>query len=106
MKTSRLTIACVLVLCLSFSSLLFAQEKQTEEEKKAYEMYKKAKMYIYQKDWGQAVEVLRKFAEAEAYRKSKYVDDSLYWLSYSLNRLSKSLGHVEQQLELRKQAIE
>ena len=101
------SISVFLALCLIFSFFLFAQEKEQEKKKeneKARVLLVNAKKMIYQKDWEKAVEALKSLVEN--YQKSGYLDDSLYWLGYSMYKLSANLENVEKQLEIKQEALE
>ena len=96
-------ISLFLMFFLAFSGLTMAQETK-EEVKKARKAYDKAKKFVYSKEWLRATQELR--TVAEEYKKSEYLDDSLYWLSFSLKKLSEEMDNLEQQIELQKEALE
>ena len=100
MKIAKL-ISLVLILSLIFSGPILAQEQEKEEARK---MYEEAKRLVYEKEWSRAVDALRKFAQE--FKKSAYLDDSIYWLSYSMYKLSASLDSIDQQIEIQKEALE
>lgn len=94
----------VVTLCaglLTFSRFTATENESSEEEIRV--VFQNARKNIYKKEWQKAVAEFRKIA-AE-YTDSKYIDDSLYWLGYSLNKLSKNSGNFEKQLMLQKEAL-
>jgi HEAT repeat protein len=99
MKTMKL-IAVLLVFGMLVSSFAWAQTQETEKAKEAYEKAKKA---IVLKDWKAAVEAFQKLESQ--YSKSDYYGESLYWLGYSLDRVSESLDDMQNQMEKKKEAI-
>lgn len=94
-------ITLFLVFLLVFGGLLYAQKE--EENREARKIYEKAKASIYQKNWEKAIESLNTILKH--FEESEYLDDSLYWLSYSMNKLSSTLANVEMQLEMQKEAL-
>ncbi|MCP5104128.1 MAG: TonB family protein [bacterium] len=86
-KTAITTILTAAVLLFLIpASGVWAMEGPVEQTG-ALEIYKDAKMAIYQKDWAKAVELLKGF-KAD-FSGSTYFDDSLYWLAYSLHKLKR-----------------
>jgi len=92
-------LAAFLALIMLYSGLLTAQ--QTKKDK---EIYEKAKKSIYQKDWDAAIKGFE--AIVEEFKNSSYQDDSLYWLGYSLDIVSRSIAELEPQLELKEKALD
>ncbi len=97
MKTIK-TISLILTLTLIFGGFLISQEKAKDQE-----LFEKAKKFIYQKEWMEAVKELDKITEE--FKKSKYLAESLYWLGYSLDRYSSTLTNMEKQLEIKEDAL-
>jgi hypothetical protein len=73
----------------------------SEKEKSIYDAAKKA---VYEKQWQQAAEAFAKLAEA--YPKSLYAAESLYWKSYSLNKLASGLEDMEARLKTKEFALQ
>jgi HEAT repeat protein len=94
-------ITLFLVLFLIFGGLFYAQRE--EENREARKTYEEAKAYIYQKNWEKAIDSLNTIIQF--FEESEYLDDSLYWLSYSMNKLSSTLANIEMQLEMQKEAL-
>jgi outer membrane protein assembly factor BamD (BamD/ComL family) len=99
----------LLVLCLTFTGAIFAQEaNEQEKQKQAYEQakqaYELAKQYVNKKSWEQAVEAFQK--AIKLYQKSKYMDGSLYYLGYSQNMYSNQMKNLEKQIEAKQEAID
>ena len=90
MKKIKL-LAAFLALIMLYGGLLTAQ--QTKKDK---EIYEKAKKSIFQKDWDAAIKGFE--AIVEEFKNSSYQDDSLYWLGYSLDKASRNLDELAEQL--------
>jgi hypothetical protein len=80
-----------------------AASKRDKDEKKAADMFKKAKQSVYRKDWSKAMKQLQTIVET--YSDTKLTDDSLYWLSYSMNQLSQTFENLDKILETQKEAL-
>ena len=78
-----------------------AQKALTEDQQKAMAEAKKA---VIGKNWQQAVEIYNKLV-AEA-KDNRYLDESMYWLGYSLYQQSKALSDLDYRLDGTKRAIE
>jgi hypothetical protein len=104
MKFIKIT-SVLLVVLLSLSAPVIAREKasQNKNEEKVEDLYKKAKQFVYQKDWLKALEQFRQVAES--FPGSKLRDVSLYWSSYSLNQLSQTLENLDKILDTQKEAL-
>lgn len=104
MKLIKIT-GVILVFLMSLSSPATAREKASEDknEKEVKVIYKKAKQALYQKEWSKAVKQLRQISEE--FSESKLTDDSLYWLGYSMNRLSLTLENMDKILNLQEEAL-
>lgn len=72
-------------------------------EERAMEIYKEAKMAIYRNDWPKAIDLLKTFEKD--FPGSHYMDDSIYWLAYSLNKLS-LYEDPDREVEVKKQALQ
>ena len=96
MKTKHICLLLTLILLLS--GAFFAQEKTQEKE-----LFEKAKKSIYEKQWQYAITELNKFTEQ--FRNSELLDDSLYWLGYSLDKMGDSLRDVQEQLHSKQEAV-
>ncbi len=98
-------ISVMLVVLLCVSVLTTAQEKESanNNEVKVEDLYKKAKQFVYQKDWLKALERFRQVAES--FPGSKLEEVSLYWSSYSLNQLSQTLENLDKILETQEEAL-
>jgi hypothetical protein len=104
MKFIKIT-SVIVVILLCWSAPVIAREKASENknEEKVGDLYKKAKQFIYQKDWLKALGQLRQLEES--FPGSKLGDVSLYWSSYSLNQLSQTLENLDKILETQKEAL-
>ena len=97
-KTLSLTLTMILVVSLMFTGPLTAQDTKKDQE-----LFKKAKTYIFQKDWDAAIKNLEVLVKD--FRQSDYLEESFYWLGYSLDKLSNNIGSLEQQLETKEKAV-
>lgn len=97
----------IIILFVLFSLSAAAQEKAVsnsdKNEKKAADMYREAKQSLSRKDWSKAMKQLQ--AIVETYSDTKLTDDSLYWLGYSMNRLSQTLENLDKILDTQKEAL-
>lgn len=98
----------IIILFVLFSlSTAAAQEKaasnRDKDEKKAADMYREAKQSVSRKDWSKAMKQLQ--AIVETYSDTKLTDDSLYWLGYSMNRLSQTFENLDKILDTQKEAL-
>jgi hypothetical protein len=76
---------------------------EDKNEKKALEMFKEAKQAVHQNDWAEAVKRFRQIAEV--FSESTLTDDSLYWMGYSMNRLSKTFENMDKLFNTQKDAL-
>ncbi|MGD2090047.1 MAG: HEAT repeat domain-containing protein [Candidatus Aminicenantes bacterium] len=104
MKFIKIT-SIILVVLLCWSAPVIAREKASENksEEKVEDLYKKAKQFIYKKDWLKALEKLRQVAES--FPGSKLREVSLYWSGYSLNQLSQTFENLDKILETQEEAL-
>jgi tetratricopeptide (TPR) repeat protein len=104
MKFIKIT-SVILAVMLCLSAPVIAREKASENknEEKVGDLYKKAKQFIYQKDWLKALEQFRQLEES--FPGSKLGDVSLYWSSYSMNQLSQTLENLDKILETQEEAL-
>lgn len=92
-------------LCISlfFSTRFPLRGAESPEKKEELAIYQKGRKKIYSGEWRLAVqdfkEIVGKFS------KGRYIEDSFYWLGYSLNKLSKNSGNFEKQLALQQEAV-
>lgn len=95
-----------LVLMLGINGLFLAAAGQVPGNKddEAKVIYWKAKKMIYSKDWRRAAQNFGKIVSH--YSESKYIDDSIYWQAYSLNKAAAQLNQTGEALKLREQALE
>lgn len=104
MKFIKITsVILVVLLCVSVPTTAQEKESADNNEVKVEDLYKRAKEFVYQKDWLKAVEQFRQVAES--FRGSKLRDVSLYWSSYSLNQLSQTLENLDKILETQEEAL-
>jgi len=97
MKTKHICLLLTLILLLS--GAFFAQEKAQEKE-----LFEKAKKSIYEKEWQLAINELNLLTQQ--YNESELLDDSLYWLAYSLDKMGDSLRDVQRQIDTKQGAVE
>jgi len=98
MTAKRIVITLGILAVLS-GPLAFAQEKSKDQT-----LYEKAKAAVYEKDYQSAVASLKELVNA--YAKSSYYAESLYWLGYSLNKQAAGLADLERQLGGKKEALD
>jgi HEAT repeat protein len=92
-------VALAAVLAFTAVGLFAAQDKGKEKE-----LYDSGKKAVAQKNWAAAVEALR--ALETSFPKSEKLNESMYWLGYSLDRMAASLEDAARALEMRKEALE
>ncbi|MCK5005640.1 MAG: HEAT repeat domain-containing protein, partial [Candidatus Aminicenantes bacterium] len=102
MKRKLFKLTRLLMVPAFLATLIFATPLDSAD-KKDHEEFKKAKKLIYEKDWTRAVVTLKKFQEK--FKKSGYLDDSLYWLSYSLSKMGTELTERTAKISLNEEAI-
>ncbi len=76
-----------------------AQEKAGDAN-----LFDTAQKAICQKQWAQAVDSLKKLEKN--FPKSDYCCESLYWLSYSMNKLGDSIDDMNSRLEQKQKAVQ
>ncbi|MCP4218041.1 MAG: hypothetical protein GY765_25585, partial [bacterium] len=105
LKTLNPAKTCLyMLILLLLCTLLQAQTQDSPNDAGgAFDTYKEAKMSIYKKDWPHAEELLKGFDTR--FPRSKYLDDSIYWLAYSRNQLSKDNRDISRAVALKKEAI-
>ncbi|NIM14011.1 MAG: hypothetical protein GTO45_18350 [Candidatus Aminicenantes bacterium] len=106
MKSIKAIIIVLSAFLLLGASLVGAAQDKgpaSKEEKELESLYKKAKQSIYGKEWLKAMDQFRYIIDT--YSKSKYVDESLYWLSYSMKKRSEVLENLDEILSIQKQAL-
>jgi tetratricopeptide (TPR) repeat protein len=79
------------------------QDKTEPGDKEAKTIFQEAKKAIYAKEWDKAAEQFRKITAA--FPDGELADDSLYWLSYSLNKLGENGKGLDKVLEIKKEAL-
>jgi outer membrane protein assembly factor BamD (BamD/ComL family) len=95
-----------LSLTLCACVLSFARSGSNRDESpgdKTDVIFQDARKNIYRKDWQKAVTEFRRIVKE--FSNSKYIEDSLYWLGYSLNKLGRSSVNFEKQLTLQQEAL-
>lgn len=107
---TKITITKILILLfllpLAFTTLSGAAGAQTQRDQQkqsAEELYKKAKQLIFSKDWKSAAEKLSHLVDGMP--GNSFTDDSLYWLAFSMNRLSRKFDSLDRVLETQKNAL-
>jgi outer membrane protein assembly factor BamD (BamD/ComL family) len=102
-KASIIALSALLLLGISLVGMVQDRVPANKNEKELESLYKKAKQSIYGKEWLKAMEQFR--CIIDTYSKSKRVDESLYWLSYSIKKRSEDLENLDKILSLQKQAL-
>ena len=93
------TIPLILAAALIISSVTFAQTSD-----QARETYEKAKNAIKSKNWEQAITNFETIIKN--FENSAYLAESFYWLGYSMSKFSQNLENIENQLNMKEQAID
>jgi hypothetical protein len=78
-------------------------EETEKSEKEAVEKFRRAKKFIYDKEWEKAAAGFE--AVVKTFSGSEYADDSLYWLAYSLDKMGRDIENAQENLEIRKEAL-
>ena len=103
-KTLNTAVVIVIILLLSAMGHIHAKaEQQPGVQAADFGAFKEAKMAIYQKEWLKAVELLKTFEKD--FPGSHYVDDAVYWLAYSQDKLSTDFKDPLQETEVKKEAL-
>lgn len=87
--------------CLSFARPASLADESPAEQAEA--IFQKGRKNIYKQDWQKAADAFRRIEKE--FSGSKHIEDSLYWLGYSLNKLGKGSVNFEKRLTLQKQAV-
>lgn len=95
------TIFIVFSMLINTSGHAAAQNKAAEKEVK--NLFLEAKRLVYSKEWQKAMEQFKKIAEN--FSESRLADDSLYWLGYSMNKLSQNLQNLDKTLKIKEDAV-
>lgn len=101
MKLKKIWIV-FLVLTINITAYAAVQKEAAANEEEIKKALQTAKKFIYSKEWQEAVEHLKKIGD---FSESKWTDDSLYWLGYSLNKVSEGSRDLEKALEIKKEAL-
>ena len=81
-------------------------EKEKSWEKLYHELYLKAKQAIYRQQWSEAATTFQQLAFELEKQKKDHLDESLFWLSYSLDKLADQIADVEKELATRQHAFQ
>ena len=81
----------------------YAAAQNEGPEKEAKKMFLEAKRLIYSKEWQKAVRQFKKITEN--FSESKWADDSLYWLGYTMNKMSQNLQNLDKALKIKEDAV-
>jgi HEAT repeat protein len=98
-----LIILIAFFLLIYASGYLTAQDEAASSEKEVKKIFQEAKKAVYNKEWQKAVEQFKKITEN--FSKSKWADESLYWLGYSLNKMTQDLQNLEEIRAINEQAL-
>ena len=79
------------------------RDKTEPGDKEVKKLFQEAKKSIYAKEWAKAAEQFKKISVD--FPAGEWVDDSLYWLSYSLNKLGENGKGPGNALETKKAAL-
>jgi outer membrane protein assembly factor BamD (BamD/ComL family) len=90
-------------LLINASGYLVAQEKATSSEKEIKKMLLEAKKSVHNKEWQKAVEQFKKITEN--FSKSQWAEESLYWLGYSMNKMTQDLQNLEEIRDIKEDAL-
>lgn len=102
MKLMKIVIA-FLVLTINITLYAAVQKEAAAKEDEIKKAFQTAKKFIYSKEWQKAVEHLKKVTAD--FPGSKWTDESLYWLGYSLHKVSESSRDLEKALEIKEEAL-
>lgn len=92
------------VLLLVVGNIPLQAREQADARAAGFEVFKEAKMAIYQKEWLKAVDLLKTFEKD--FPGSHYFDDAVYWLAYSQDKLSTAFKDPLQEVEIKKEALQ
>lgn len=103
MKDLTKIIMIFFVLFINSLSYVNAQTTEDSNEREAKIIFMEAKKFLYGKEWQKAVDQFKKIEEN--FSETKYADDSLYWLGYSMNKMSQNLQNVEKFRTIKEEAL-
>ena len=107
MKHFKIIIIIIIAVLFFLGSLTSAQANTPTDKKdkktEADDIFKEAKQAVYKKEWAKAVKEFQRILAG--YPDTDLSDDTLYWLGYSLNHLSRTLANLDQVLDTQKQAL-
>lgn len=103
MKTNYKLITRLLILLILIPFTLTWLTGAPEQPQNVEELYRNAKQSIYSKDWKAAAKTLQQLINNSP--DNRFTDDSLYWLAYSMNRLSRDIESLDGVLETQKKAL-
>jgi hypothetical protein len=92
-----------LVLTINITLYAALQEGAAAKEDEIKKAFQTAKKFIYSKEWQKAAAHLKKVTAD--FPGNKWTDESLYWLGYSLNKVSEGSRDIEKTLEIKEQAL-
>ncbi len=95
-------ITCIILLLIGGVTYADVEDKGIPEN--AAEIYKKGKKAVFMKEWDKAVDLLERLKKE--FPQNLYPDSTIYWLAYSQNKLSQNIKNAQQQIDLKKAAIE
>jgi len=97
----------IIIIFIAFIMLIradgYAAAQNEGPEKEAKKMFLEAKRLIYSKEWQKAVRQFKKITEN--FSESKWADDSLYWLGYTMNKMSQNLQNLDKALKIKEDAV-
>ena len=97
-------IILILIGVLIYSGFSLAGSGQgVPDEKEIARVFTAAKKCIYNSEWQKAIPLLEKITGD--FPENKWTDDSLYWLAFSMNRLSLEISDFDRILELKEEAF-
>lgn len=101
--TKLIVVLLILLVLFINSGADTDQDKVEPGDKETKKIFQEAKKAIYAKDWDKAAEQFKKITGA--FPDGELADDSLYWLSYSLNKLGENGKGLDKVLETKKEAL-
>lgn len=100
----KMIIILLVLLVLFINTVADTDQGKTEtSDNKVKKIFQEAKKSIYAKEWPQAVAQFKEITMA--FPGGEWGDDSLYWLSYSLNKLGENGKDLDKVLEIKKEAL-
>ena len=103
----RYIIKIIIILFLLLTLLfvhVYANQATSADDTNITKIFQDARKLFYEKDWKGAIKKFKKIAEN--FSESKWADDSLYWLAYSMNQMSQRYDNLNNSLSLKEDAIE